>query len=150
MLRVLPLRASPLKNIVENMLSPTFLFPSWSCPPEPSLLAGVVAQCLLALEYLHEANLVHRDIKSDNILLNASGQVKIGVCGNSCCVSLVYTHTCLSVCVVVPICACLCECSYSCVCICVCVHVYMCVVVCVHTYMYDYTQVCVVCVCMSA
>ena len=40
-------------------------------------IAVVCKDCLLALEYLHEANLVHRDIKSDNILLNASGQVKI-------------------------------------------------------------------------
>lgn len=35
------------------------------------------AEITLALEYLHKHGIIHRDIKPDNMLLSASGHVKL-------------------------------------------------------------------------
>lgn len=40
-------------------------------------IAHVCQQTLSALSYIHASHRIHRDIKSDNILLNTKGQVKI-------------------------------------------------------------------------
>jgi serine/threonine protein kinase len=36
-----------------------------------------IAQSLLALEYLHAQNVLHRDIKGANLLVDANGRIKV-------------------------------------------------------------------------
>jgi len=42
-----------------------------------NIIAYICKQMLLSLVYLHNKNKIHRDLKSDNILLNKEGEVKI-------------------------------------------------------------------------
>lgn len=42
------------------------------------------AEICLALEYLHDHGIVHRDIKPDNMLVSATGHVKLTDFGLSC------------------------------------------------------------------
>lgn len=40
-------------------------------------ISAILRETLKALVYCHERNLIHRDIKSDNILITRDGQVKL-------------------------------------------------------------------------
>jgi len=37
----------------------------------------VLSRCLQGLAYLHERNIIHRDIKSDNLLMSMNGDIKL-------------------------------------------------------------------------
>lgn len=42
-------------------------------------IARVARETLKALIYLHSLQRIHRDVRSDNILLDASGEIKLGI-----------------------------------------------------------------------
>jgi serine/threonine protein kinase len=42
-------------------------------------IAYILKQILLALEHIHSCGRMHRDIRADNILLNADGLIKLGM-----------------------------------------------------------------------
>ncbi|XP_071518541.1 serine/threonine-protein kinase PAK 2-like [Panulirus ornatus] len=44
---------------------------------EEGHIAALCREVLQALEFLHQKNIIHRDIKSDNILLGMNGEIKI-------------------------------------------------------------------------
>eukprot|EP01129_Flabellula_baltica_P012336 TRINITY_DN5555_c0_g1_i2.p1 TRINITY_DN5555_c0_g1~~TRINITY_DN5555_c0_g1_i2.p1 ORF type:complete len:193 (+),score=27.60 TRINITY_DN5555_c0_g1_i2:475-1053(+) len=51
-------------------------------------IAYVLYSVVSAIKYLHKLRIIHRDVKSQNILINCSGSVKLGDFGLSCDVSI--------------------------------------------------------------
>ena len=47
------------------------------------MIAYICKQMLQGLDYVHKKNKVHRDLKSDNILINKKGEVKLADFGYS-------------------------------------------------------------------
>jgi len=52
-------------------------------PLEEGVIIRVLYQLLQAVAYIHERNIVHKDIKPDNILLDAHENVKLGDFGTA-------------------------------------------------------------------
>src|ERR1700724_329736 len=46
-------------------------------------VVGLLTQCFMALAYIHKKSLIHWDLKSDNLLINRSGTVKLMDIGNA-------------------------------------------------------------------
>eukprot|EP01130_Rhizamoeba_saxonica_P010126 TRINITY_DN4152_c0_g1_i2.p1 TRINITY_DN4152_c0_g1~~TRINITY_DN4152_c0_g1_i2.p1 ORF type:complete len:367 (+),score=76.51 TRINITY_DN4152_c0_g1_i2:564-1664(+) len=45
---------------------------------DPGSIACIITQIVKGLSLMHSKNLIHRDVKSDNVLLNVDGTVKLG------------------------------------------------------------------------
>jgi len=66
--------AGALNVIIENLEEAAF---------SEADIATITHQTLLCLDYIHKLDIIHRDIKSDNVLLSRDGRVKIADFGYS-------------------------------------------------------------------
>jgi serine/threonine protein kinase len=53
------------------------------CPMTSGQIAYVSRETLRALEYVHSKGRIHRDVKSDNFLINAKGELKLSDFGHA-------------------------------------------------------------------
>lgn len=60
-------------------------------PLRENVVRTYTKQILAGLEYLHAQDVVHRDLKGDNVLLSAAGEVKLSDFGSSVCVAGAHT-----------------------------------------------------------
>lgn len=68
-----------LKKIVMEFidgLSVTQLISSYEALPEP-IISLICKKTSKGLDYLHNNSIIHRDIKSDNIIAGVNGDIKI-------------------------------------------------------------------------
>ena len=89
-------------------------------------------EMISGLAHLHALNIVHRDIKPQNILLTRDMHVKIADMGYVVCICVWCVYVCLCVfCMVSAVCVCMCMCVCSCVC--------SCELICLFTHMFSVT-----------
>lgn len=74
-----------LKNII-NTLAPTGI------KDEP-MIASILKQIVEGMQYFHSKGLIHRDIKSDNLLVNKNGEVMLSDFGVSSSIKTGYKRT---------------------------------------------------------
>lgn len=71
------LKSSELWVIMEFMEGGSLTDVIDNCKIKEDLIACISNQTLLGIHHLHKQNVIHRDIKSDNVLLDIDGNVKL-------------------------------------------------------------------------